>query len=89
MPGNPATRLYSSLGWRHAFGDTTPETSLRFAGGDAFTVEGAPLAEDTLVMEAGLTWLLAPRATLNLGYQGETGDGRADHGGQIRFGWTF
>ena len=21
--------------------------------------------------------------------QGETGDGRADHGGQIRFGWTF
>ena len=89
LPGNPATRLYSSLGWRHAFGDTTPETSLRFAGGDAFTVEGAPLAEDTLVMEAGLTWLLAPRATLNLGYQGETGDGRADHGGQIRFGWTF
>ncbi|MBL7250879.1 autotransporter outer membrane beta-barrel domain-containing protein [Alloalcanivorax marinus] len=89
LAGEPTTRLYGSLGWQHALGDTTPEASLRFAGGGAFTVEGAPLARDTLVMEAGFSWLLAPRATLTLGYLGETGDGRADHGGQARFGWSF
>ena len=89
VAGEPTTRLYGSLGWRHAMGDTKPEASLSFAGGDDFTVEGAPLARDTLVMEAGLSWLLAPRATLTLGYLGETGDGRADHGGQARLGWSF
>ncbi len=89
LAGEPTTRLYGSLGWRHALGDTTPEASMRFSGGQAFTVEAAPLARDTLAMEVGFSWLLAPRATLTLGYLGETGDGRADHGGQARFGWSF
>jgi membrane AbrB-like protein len=34
-----------TLGWRHAFGDTTPLATQAIAGGDAlFTVSGAPIA---------------------------------------------
>lgn len=42
------------VSWRHAFGDTTPLATHVFAGSDAFTVAGVPIARDAAVIEAGL-----------------------------------
>lgn len=37
-------RAYGELGWRHVYGDVTPETDLAFvSGGDDFTIKGMPL----------------------------------------------
>ncbi|WP_159559693.1 autotransporter outer membrane beta-barrel domain-containing protein [Alcanivorax sp. S71-1-4] len=82
-------RVHGSLGWRHALGDVTPDTALRFAGGENFDIDAAPLARDTLVMEAGVTLSLAERASLRIGYAGQTGGGVSDHGGQATLAWDF
>ena len=46
------------LGWRHAFGDVTPTSTLAFASAPSipFAVAGAPIARDALAVEAGLDW---------------------------------
>ncbi len=42
----PDVTARGSLGWRHAFGDTAPTTTLAFAGGSPFSIAGAPIAEE-------------------------------------------
>ena len=45
------------IGWRRAFGDTTPTALLGFPGGPLpFVIAGAPIARDSLVAEAGLDY---------------------------------
>ncbi|MGO4447437.1 autotransporter domain-containing protein [Phyllobacterium sp. TAF24] len=58
-------------GWRHAFGDTTPEASLAFSGGNAFSVDGLPVAEDTALVEAGLDFGIGKATTLGVSYTGQ------------------
>ena len=60
-----------TLGWRHAFGDTTPLSTQAFAGGDPFTVAGVPIARNAAVVEAGLDVSLTPQATLGIAYNGQ------------------
>ena len=38
--------LKGLFGWRHTFGAVTPSATVAFAGGNAFTVTGAPIARD-------------------------------------------
>ncbi|PMR71994.1 hypothetical protein C1H69_22710 [Billgrantia endophytica] len=87
--GDADASLYGSVGWRHAFGDTTPEIDQRFAGGDAFTVAGTPIAENSGVVEAGLSVALNERTSLDIAYGGQYGDGMEDHGGRATFEWRF
>ena len=77
------------LGWRHAFGDTTPLASLAFAGGDAFTIAGVPVAEDSAVIEAGLDLHVSATASLSLFYNGQFGSGAQDHSLRAGLGVTF
>jgi len=63
------------IGWRHAFDDVTPEAALAFAGTGAFTVDGAPLARDALLLEAGLDVAINRNVNLGLTYSGAFGDG--------------
>lgn len=67
------------IGWQHAFGDTTPEASLAFAGGNAFTTQGLPIAEDALALEAGFDVNLAESTALGLSYHGQIADNVSDH----------
>ncbi|MFC4298842.1 autotransporter domain-containing protein [Castellaniella hirudinis] len=64
-----------TIGWRHALGDRTPDAAMRFAGGDAFTISGAPIGRDTAVIGAGLDYALSPNATLGIAYDGQFGSG--------------
>ncbi|MBA8879937.1 autotransporter domain-containing protein [Phyllobacterium myrsinacearum] len=59
------------LGWNHAFGDVTPEQTLAFAGGQPFTIEGLPIAEDALAVEAGFDVGIGKNTTLGLAYNGQ------------------
>lgn len=66
------------LGWRHAFGDATPLSTMRFAGSDAFTIAGVPIALNAAVVEAGLDYAIAPNATLGVFYSGQFGGSAID-----------
>ncbi|MER9894014.1 autotransporter outer membrane beta-barrel domain-containing protein [Mesorhizobium sp. M0119] len=68
------------VGWRHAFGDVTPVSTFAFAGGDAFTIAGVPIAQDAALVEAGLDLQMSANATLGLSYSGQFDGGVVDNG---------
>ncbi|MBS7696216.1 MAG: autotransporter domain-containing protein [Chelatococcus sp.] len=78
--GTVDATLRGMIGWRHAFGDTTPESVHAFSGGDAFTIAGVPIAQDSAVIEAGLDLNLTPEATLGFSYSGQIASDASDHG---------
>ncbi|MER8580763.1 autotransporter outer membrane beta-barrel domain-containing protein [Mesorhizobium sp. M1423] len=78
--GGINTTARGMVGWRHAFGDVTPVSSFAFAGGDAFTIAGVPIAQDSAVIEAGLDLQMSANATLGLSYSGQFGSGVVDNG---------
>jgi outer membrane autotransporter protein len=78
-----------SLGWRHAFGDTAPTTTLAFAGGSPFSIAGAPIAKSAAVVEAGLDFKLSNAATLGLSYGGQFGSGLKDHSARVHLNVAF
>ncbi|WP_185878796.1 autotransporter domain-containing protein [Variovorax sp. MHTC-1] len=84
-----ATRLRGMLGWRHAFGDTTPTSTHAFGGSLPFTIAGVPLAKNVAVLEAGVETQLRPNLTLGASYSGQFGDGRQDHGFKVNLNWAF
>lgn len=77
------------LGWRHAFQDV-PDAALAFSGtGTGFTVDGAPIARDSLLLEAGLDVAVNANVNLGLTYAGSFGDGATSNAvklnGEIKF----
>ncbi|TWT11624.1 autotransporter-associated beta strand repeat-containing protein [Reyranella sp. CPCC 100927] len=69
-----------TLGWRHAFGDVTPEQRLAFrTGSDPFTVVGVPIARDSLLVEAGLDVDVTNYARFGLTYSGQFATKARDH----------
>ena len=67
-------------GWRHAFGDTDPSSTFTMSDSPAFTVTGAPTAEDALVAELGIEAGLSDTTVLGVAYKGRYGGGTAAHG---------
>lgn len=78
-----------ALGWRHAFGGVTPISTMRFGGGDAFTVAGVPIARNAAVIEAGLDLALTPNAALGVSYGGQFGSGISDQSVKANFNVKF
>ncbi len=78
--GEMTARAHGTLAWRHAFGDTVPLSSQAFAGSDAFTVAGTPIAEDAALIEAGLDLAITDSATLGLSYAGQIASDAREHG---------
>ncbi len=69
--GDTAATVRGTLGWRHAFGDTTPLSTLALAGGSPFTVAGVPIARNALVLDVGVDVAIARNATLGISYGGQ------------------
>lgn len=69
--GSMAAMARGTLGWRHAFGVVTPLSTFALAGGDAFTIAGAPIARDAFVLDAGLDFAVSRNATLGISYGGQ------------------
>ncbi|WP_378948095.1 autotransporter domain-containing protein [Mesorhizobium sp. ANAO-SY3R2] len=87
--GTVSATARGMIGWRHAFGDVTPLSTLAFAGSDAFAVAGAPIARDAAVIEAGLDFHIAPKATLGVSYTGQFGSGVSDNGAKLDLSIRF
>ncbi|SHO65927.1 autotransporter-associated beta strand repeat-containing protein, partial [Pseudoxanthobacter soli DSM 19599] len=72
MLGGRALTPSVTLGWQHAFGDTTPTADMRFlAGSTPFQTQGVPIAEDTLLVGAGLSYALSDLASIQVNYSGQ------------------
>lgn len=79
-----------SAAWQHAFDDVTPEASLAFAStGIGFIVAGAPLAENSLLLEAGLDLNVSTNITIGVSYSGQLADDLTDNAVKGRFSWLF
>ena len=78
--GGMKATAHGTLGWRHAYGDTTPFVTQAFAGGEAFDIAGVPIARDAAIVDAGLDLDLTKAATLGLAYQGQFGSGAMQNG---------
>ena len=87
--GGAAVTARGMLGWRHAFGDVTPNTVMRFAGGDAFFIGGVPIARNAAVVEAGLDLALSSNAVLGVAYGGQFGSGATDQTFRANFNMKF
>jgi len=87
--GSVEAQARGTVGWQHAYGDTTPVTTLAFGAGDAFSVAGIPLAEDTGLIEAGLDFKLSRRATLGVSYTGQFGSDLTQNGIDAKFTVNF
>ncbi|MHC1550000.1 autotransporter domain-containing protein [Phyllobacterium sp. K27] len=59
------------LGWTHGFGNVTPEASLAFNGSEGFTVEGAGMAKDAAIIEAGLDFGIGKATSIGISYTGQ------------------
>ncbi|HEY4078494.1 MAG TPA: autotransporter domain-containing protein [Rhizomicrobium sp.] len=66
-------------GWRHAFGDVTPTSTVSFAGSDNFTVAGVPIARDSGVVEAGLDFVVHGNVSAGITYGGQFASHETDH----------
>ncbi|MBY4897236.1 autotransporter domain-containing protein [Cupriavidus sp. AU9028] len=78
-----------ALGWRHAFGDVTPETRLAFQGSQVFTVAGTPIARDAALVELGASARVSERMAIGLGYSGQFGEGNRAHAGNVQVRWKY
>jgi outer membrane autotransporter protein len=84
------TTLHGGLGWRHAFGDTTPQRTLQFlAGGDAFTVYGVPVAQNAAVVNLGADWKLSSNVKLDASYNGQWGSSAKDQAAKLSLDISF
>jgi outer membrane autotransporter protein len=89
MSGGADVTARGAIGWRHAFGDTSPTSTVAFAGGAPFAITGAPVARNAAVVEGGLDFRLSNAATLGLSYAGQFGSGLKDHGARLNLNVAF
>lgn len=82
--GSVDLRLHGMAGWRHAFGDTVPRSSVSFAGGSGFTIAGTPIARDAALVEAGLDMAVSRDVRAGIAYDGQIS--RSETGHTIRAG---
>ena len=82
--------LRGGIGWRRALGDVTPDAALAFtAGGAPFTVAGAPIAKNSLAVEAGIDLDVAANAKLSVLYDGQLSADGSSNGVKLNFSLRF
>jgi outer membrane autotransporter protein len=81
--------LNATVGWRHAFGDVQPQTTMAFDGSQAFTVAGAPLARDAAVVQLGADVAVTRNTTVGIAYSGQYGAGNQQNSGSVNVNWRF
>lgn len=80
--------LHGTLGWQHAFGTTTPEQVLNFAGGPGFTEYGVPIAKNAALVQVGLGWHKGNLA-VDLDYEALAGGGARDQSAKLTVRMLF
>lgn len=78
-----------SAGWRHAYGDVAPGTTLAFNGGSSFRIGGVPIARDVAVFSAGVNAAVCKDISLGLSYSNQTGSGYLEHAVMGNLSWSL
>ncbi|WP_253926704.1 autotransporter serine protease [Dickeya dadantii] len=82
--------LYGDIGYQRRLIRDDNQVRLRFvSGGDAFTTEGLPLADNTRLMRAGVAVDFSRNVHLSLGYQGDRATRVKDDSAQALFSMAF
>lgn len=76
--GSVQLKPSATLGWRHAFGDVTPEHKAAFEGGNTFTLEGAPIARNAAVIEGAVDMALNETVSVGISYGGQLSSDTTD-----------
>lgn len=80
----------ATLGWQHAFGDVDGKALLGFRSiGSAFTVQGVPVARDSLIAEARLDWQISKQLAASIAYTGAIAKDNQDHALKARMDVRF
>ena len=79
----------ATFGWQHAFGDITPAATLQLAGGSPFAISGTPIAEDALLLEAGLRYALSDTVQLGASYTGQFASDATQNAFAVQFSMKF
>jgi subtilase-type serine protease len=87
--GQAKGQLRATLGWQHAFNDEITHKTMAFAGSQAFTVAGAPIARNAALAELGADVALTSSIILGLNYSGQHGDGNREHAGMLTLRWNY
>ncbi|MFB9948222.1 autotransporter domain-containing protein [Rhizobium puerariae] len=72
--------LNGQIGWRHAYGDVTPETAMKLADSASFRTSGAPINEDSVLASAGINFSLSDNASVYVNYVGQFADESSSNG---------
>jgi outer membrane autotransporter protein len=89
MLGTVNATAKGSLGWRHAFGDTTPLSTFSFGSGSPFIIAGVPIAQDATVLDLGMDFNVTPDTVLGVSYGGQFGSGMTDQTLRANFSAKF
>jgi len=82
--------LRATLGWQHALGGTTPQSTLAFvAGGSAFTVAGVPIACNAAVVDLSASVISHGNVSLTFSYTGLLASSMQDHTVKGNLNWKF
>ncbi len=88
--GGAHAMLRVGAGWRHAFGDATPVTAIRYqAGGGAFPIAGLPVNRDAATVDAGLDVAISDRTSIGISYGGQFGNKLYDQTAKFSVSWRF
>ena len=87
--GDLPVTVSGMFGWRHLAGDITPYSSVAFAGGSPFVIEGVEMPQDSLLVRLGLSAALTKSTWLTLSYSGEFGNGLQSSTAQARLVANF
>jgi outer membrane autotransporter protein len=86
--GTTLVETNAGIGWRHVSGDS-PVAANSFAGGSAFSIAGAPVAENALVLEGGVKFDMSDSAAMMLDYTGELSANCQTHAIKATLGGRF
>jgi outer membrane autotransporter protein len=82
--------INADLGWQHIHGDTTPESAFAFReGSDKFTIKGASLNRDAVILGLGVGVKVTRNVKIGLRYDGERGNRGQSHGGKATLEMTW
>ncbi|BBC73464.1 autotransporter YapH [Altererythrobacter sp. B11] len=79
----------ASAAWLRGFGDRAAFGTSTLSAGSAFTIEGLPVARDSLRLEAGAQANILPGGSLGISYVGNLSDRWSDHGLKLGFSYSF
>ncbi|ALM84316.1 autotransporter domain-containing protein [Bordetella sp. N] len=87
--GRHKGQLSGALGWRRNSGDLRTKASMSFDTGDNFTVTGAPVARDTMLVETGVKVQVGKSTAMRVDYAGQFGGGTRNHSASLTVNWRF